>query len=475
MRFRSVLLAACYFCSGHPVLSAAEAEQAVTTAVEADPPAAEQAANTSDEASVTDATTAAQAAPLRIDADAAVRLASAHLESILAARARQAAAGADARADLARLLPQLNGRLAWQKHGDRYAGDLAVEQDGEDWLGEIRLDQVLYQPGLIGATNDLRRARRQRAAADLATTQRDIELAVRQTVAAYALAEATVAITDRRIKQRQQEQTRIDLMAGPQVGMASSLDVGQARLNLIAAEQEHRQATNDRHEQHLQVARLIALDAEDFALTVALDQQPEPQPLLERAAVAIGLGPAITALQAASGETLAGGRLAHAQDWPRLGVFAQANSLGDQFDERNTEWVAGIGISWQIYDGGAARAQYRASRMRAEALRLQAQDLARDRARLLDRLTVRLASIAERLTAAEGTVTIAQQNYEAAKQQFENGLIDLTRLGEFSLAIGEQEFQLAALRYQRLLVINQLQALTRDAEPDPVIGTDIDD
>jgi len=92
---------------------------------------------------------------------------------------------------------------------------------------------------------------------------------------------------------------------------------------------------------------------------------------------------------------------------------------GTGFD---TQWSAGINITMNVFDGGAAAAAVEAAKAKLEAALLRDQQLKYDIATEVQEAHLNLSNAFERLAAGKANVTLAEKNLEVAREKYLQGL-----------------------------------------------------
>lgn len=387
-----------------------------------------------------------------------------------ASRARHAAVVAQTRALVGELLPRVIARAGYLYQAEQRLdlGFQEVTQEAEDrWEAALRVEQLIWGWGLHGADHDVRDARRLASVADIAATERDLISAAREAHNAWLLADATVIIARQRLDQRADVFSRTERLAAPQAGLASQLDLRQARLDLLDARSDLRSAEQDLVEAELLIARLIGERHGSFHLTatdrleeLTLDAHQEGSPDWQGRDLAAA-GPDVRSLEASAEAEEAEARRRRSDRLPILSGFAEAVADGEPGDResRDETWRAGLTLRWELYDGGVNAARQEAARARMRALAAQREDLIRDRRYRFDRAMSRWQTLQEQLAIVEEAIALAEDNYQTALGNFDQGLLTVTELGEFSLGIWEQRFARAGIRFRQRQVLDVLREL----------------
>jgi outer membrane protein TolC len=172
-------------------------------------------------------------------------------------------------------------------------------------------------------------------------------------------------------------------------------------------------------------SNLAALLGRPESSEFALVQPPAPALPAETAALeeeAVRRRPEIAAASAAADAAVASRRGATARYLPTLGAFGQAawsNVAG--FTGKEESWVAGLSLTWTLFDGGARAADRREASARvaeAEAARAAASTRARDEVRCA---RVAIRSARANLAKAEQQLSLARESQRLVEDSFRAG------------------------------------------------------
>lgn len=399
---------------------------------------------------------------LRLDADAADRLAREHAEAVLAARADAAADLAQVRTLEAYLYPQLSAQARYERLNDARPIDplASGDADRDSWSAGARAEQYLWGWGVHDSAGDRRRSVKNRTAASTALAQTQAAYLARQALADWALADAALAIAGLRQTQRQDERDQTAKLAAPETALRSRTDVDQAEVSLLDSQQATAATRDARAQAMLALAAAVAAEPDVIIQPNAELAAAVPvESLLTQARAAIETGSVVQQLLESAAEFDASRRGLDADAWPTLRAWGEYGGEGEEHDDLDDRWALGIGATWSIYDGGARLADQEALRQRQRAALRRADEAIRARRTEVEQLALRCASLVERIARQEQAVALADRVYASTSATYAAGLIDLTRLGDASLTVGEQRYRLAQLRHELLSSANRLRAL----------------
>jgi TolC family type I secretion outer membrane protein len=88
----------------------------------------------------------------------------------------------------------------------------------------------------------------------------------------------------------------------------------------------------------------------------------------------------------------------------------------------SNQWTIGVGVSLNLFDGGAARAAVDSNRAKVDSVKILAEQSKKDITTEVEQSYLNLTSSLEQLTASKSNVTMAQKNLEVAKAKYQQGL-----------------------------------------------------
>jgi outer membrane protein len=321
-----------------------------------------------------------------------------------------------------------------------------------NFLGQARIEQVLFDANRTRRAIEAARLQRDLSAEERRSAEANVILGVVRTYFGVALAAESVKIAEESLRTAQADLKRAEAMV--ETGMSTRAGVLSVQVHLAAVEEQRIRAVNE-----LAVARAAFNDAlgldldREHDLTTALGVAlPAAQPLEGYERLAVAQKPEVkkAGLQTALSEARV--KQARSALWPRL--VAQGVLEGDRqrFATRaGGNWLAGLSLQWDAWDGGANRAQVALAELakeRAEAIEKQAHSAA-----LLDirRAHAALQSAAQRLAVSEAAIRQAAEGHRIVQDRYENGLENVTELLRSETALAEARFRrLAALYDQRI-------------------------
>ncbi|MFA6665479.1 MAG: TolC family protein [Armatimonadota bacterium] len=88
----------------------------------------------------------------------------------------------------------------------------------------------------------------------------------------------------------------------------------------------------------------------------------------------------------------------------------------------SNQWSVGIGLSLNLFDGGAAKAAVDSNKAKVDSVKLLTEQMKKDITTDVEQSYLNLTSSLEQLTASKSNVTLAQKNLEVAKAKYQQGL-----------------------------------------------------
>jgi outer membrane protein len=316
----------------------------------------------------------------------------------------------------------------------------------------LQVSQTVFTAGRITAQRQQARVLRQNAGITLNSTRAQLYLDVSQAYYDAALSDRLVTIAEATLAQA--ENTVNVTKAQREAGRVSEFDLLRAQVSRNTQQPEVIRRRNARDLAYLRLKQLLDLPLNDTVqLTINLTDDVLPAPAqrfasavteAEAGAAATRERAAVTEGQNAVRASEASVRVAHAERFPSVslntayGRVAYPSSV-PSFGDWRTNWTAGVGMQWPLFDGG---------RLKAGELSARA-DLAESQARL--RLTRELATLDDASarrdlesaraawSATAGTVAEARRAYEIAELRYREGISTQLELSDSRLLLEQAE------------------------------------
>jgi outer membrane protein TolC len=290
------------------------------------------------------------------------------------------------------------------------------------------------------------------------STESDVVLGVVRTYFGALLAAENLEVAEESLKSAQADLERA--AAVHQAGMTTEADVLSVRVHLSSVEQERIRAEQDAQ---------VALAALNDALGVPLDSRyrlttplealsGEVPPLAEYEQRAIENHPELrrAELGRAMAETQV--ELAKASLWPQVTAHGILEADRQSFASRgSSNWLAGVSLQWNLWDGSRNRAQIAAARS-AEARNAALERQAGSAVLLgIRRAWSNWRSAAERVEVAAGAVAAAEASHEIIRNRYGAGLTTVTELIRSDTALRAARFQHLGAQFEQRVAAAALE------------------
>jgi outer membrane protein TolC len=290
------------------------------------------------------------------------------------------------------------------------------------------------------------------------STESEVVLGVVRTYFGALLAAENLRVAEESLKSAQADLERAESLH--QAGMTTEADVLSVRVHLSSVEQER-----IRSEQDTQVALAalndalgVPLDAR-YDLTTPLRALPDAVPPLEDYEQrAMGSHPSLR--QAELGRELAETQLdlAKASLWPQVSAHGIFEANRQRFTSQgSSNWLAGMSMQWNVWDGSRNRAQIaaaRAAETRTTALERQANSTVLLGIR---RAWAAWRSATERAGVAGVAVAAAEASHEIIRNRYGAGLTTVTELIRSDTALRVARFQHLGAQYEQRVAAAALE------------------
>lgn len=339
-----------------------------------------------------------------------------------------------------------------------------LESPDRDISAEASGSQLLFAGGRIWNSLKLQDAYYKQSELTIQAGERDIVRNVRNTFDAVLFRKAALDIDISRLAHRNDElQDAKDLR---DVGMATSLDVRQAQLNLNVAKDRMKADEAALEEARIDFNLSIGRSGDDSLLTPEgkLRECPDTDALLKNLYAKLSndalLDIHLLSRQAESSRISYD--IACGERYPTLTAVASGKSNGENTGEMYESWNMGLQLSYPLFDGNLIRAKRAEARAGMEKASETLMKTKKSISGAVATIHLKLESLAERVEMQKEAVRLSRENYNDARGHYRAGTITLTRLGEFNLSYTEARFVLAGLYYARRQVIAEALALLGD-------------
>jgi outer membrane protein len=208
-------------------------------------------------------------------------------------------------------------------------------------------------------------------------------------------------------------------------GAVARNDYLSAAVSLADAEQRRLQAANALDLASAAYNRALGRDlgapVDLDASLPGLDSRLDTDSLGELTAAARNNRRELDGLGAAADAYRAEARAVRGRTLPQLALTGSYYSLENDFLNRDDFWMVGVGVQWNLFDGGQSRREAGALRHRATALAQQRADLESMIELEVRQAWLRLNETRERRRLAERAVEQAEENLRVVRDRYRNG------------------------------------------------------
>ena len=423
------------------------------------------AAQTAQETAATQ--TAAQARPVRaVTLEHAVAMAHEANPQVVSATGSIATAQAAERSAMGAYLPSLSVSAGTSLAGSDVLGTPSTGTSvgaatTDSYRAGLNASWDVYTGGRRGAGRTAAQAETRAAEATLTAQRANVSLQVEQAFYQVLRTEDLTAVAQARIDRAQEGVTAAQQRLS--LGSATRSDLLRAQLELNTARGDLLQARTDRDAAQHALGRLVGAD-EPVTATRGGESQVTPLGEADAAALLESIAaeaPAVLAARAATQSATAGIDAARSRYLPSVSLTTGYNwqNQNPAFDQSQTSWSVGIGVSYPIFNGyqreeGVVRA--RAQQTAAQAALADAvRGVRADASRAIGRL--RLA--AERIDLAEQAVAAAQEDLRVQRERYRLGSTTILELLTSQQAVVQAESDRVTARYDYQVARAELEAL----------------
>jgi len=332
------------------------------------------------------------------------------------------------------------------------SSDLATIQKRDQLAAQVQVNQAILAPALWPAIANAYAAERV-VALNVENARREVLYGVTQVYYGAASLKQAVSVTERQLALTRERER--DARVRYQAGTTPKVALLRAEIDRAQSEQDLKRAQNAFLTSKVSLATLLD-HAGEFDVEIPPTPLPPPGALPELEAAALRDRPDVQA--AAKGLDLAEGQRngIYYQYAPSLGAFGRiqwANISG--FTGKETAWALGLGVSWNIFDGGLREANLREASARvveAEAAKRASDARALEEVR---RSRLDLESALANKAKAQERVTLARENQQITAVSYKAGAgtylettdaVESLRQAELGLVTDTLGADLAAIR-----------------------------
>jgi len=248
-----------------------------------------------------------------------------------------------------------------------------------------------------------------------------------------------------------------------ELGLVPRSDVLKAEVAVVGAEVDSLGADGNMAIAHAELNSVMGIPLDHPTrikpVTVTREAPPSPEDCL---AEALRNRPEL--LQQESGQAIRKHnlRLAQLERWPTLTLTGSYNAYVDRFLfdglpvnrtnwGDNTDWYAGIGLSFPIFDGGVRRRAVKAARIDLRESERTYSDWEKQVNLEVKSAHLSLVTALRRIDLTEKGVESAQESYDAAAGRYRNGVAPITEVIDAAVALSNSKVDHTSAVYDYLL------------------------
>lgn len=422
---------------------------------------------------------AAQDAPARLTLKDAAQLAVEHNPALKAAALDREAAKEQTRQAKSMYYPRVDFRETFSNGNNPVyafgsllnqrsftAADFALDRLNHpdpltNFKSEVTVYQSIWEGGKTQARNRMAGMNEQLKERAETQTRQQLLFDVVKSYFAVQLAEENLATTRKALSSAEANLQRIqDLFDS---GMVVESDLLRMKVHVADVQRQVLEAEN-------QVQ--LSMSALDVALGHALPPAFEPAtPLALRPAPQAGLDelkaaalqqrPEILELQLAEGMTLEQVNEAKGDYKPGVGFFSTLEyNFGTDWERQGGNYLLGVQLRWNIYDGNAKGARVAEARTTASKIEAQRQNLANQIDLQVTDAWLRLRTAGQQHSVAVSAVAQAEESLRIVKNRYEAGLAPLTDLLNAETSLLATRTNVSQALYQQNLAFASLELST---------------
>lgn len=370
--------------------------------------------------------------------------------------------------------PQLEVGASYMEMGTNAEPNPFFETPEKDYSYTAEASQLIWSGGRLIRSFQLLRSTDRLAGLTRFSGRRDVRRSVAVAYHEVLFRDAVLDLLRDRVAQREQE--LMDAEDLEIAGMVTMLDVRQARMHLNLAQEELLAARVERARSVVDFNVLLGQKVESLMEDKKAPPSEEAYLPKGRLSRAKGMDETLDALSdgAAKGtlldlrllrERLRSAEISYGMAWgarlPEVRVVGTWERSGQEQDDMDDEWSAGVVLSMSIFDGGLKRSTQARAKSEKRAAEAKLDRAGNEFVGLVQTLSMDARSLGERIGLKEEAERMSEENYSDARWQYRAGTITLTRLGEFSLAYAEARFGLLELFYKEQRLLAQARSLLK--------------
>ena len=352
--------------------------------------------------------------------------------ALQAARSEVSAADEDLAAAKSRRLPAVTAGVGINRFNEAPAFDfsaagvpatLPLFGDESMEMANANVTLPLYTGGSVRHGIDAADAMRAAQVSKSDATEQQVKLAVARHYIDVLRAQRALDVAISSVRGLSAHMKDVEDMF--EAGAVARNDYLSAAVSLADAEQRRLQGANAldlaRAAYNRALGRELGAPVDLDESLPGLDSRLETDSLADLSAAARSNRRELDGLGAAADAFRAEARAVRGRTLPQLALTGGYYSLENDFLNRDDFWMVGVGVQWNLFDGGQARRKAGALQHRATALSQQRADLESMIELEVRQAWLRLNETRERRRLAERAVEQAEENLRVVRDRYRNG------------------------------------------------------
>ncbi len=330
--------------------------------------------------------------------------------------------------------------------------------DDKGWSANATVSLPVFTSGKITAGIRAAEAGVEAAEASESRARQDLKLAVAEAYLNVLRAGEALKVANQLVEALAAHQRDVGQFF--QQGLVARSDVLAVEVALADARQKHIQA---RHAVSLGRSAYNRLLARPLSTPVSLDEVNYPrqaEPLATLQDNAARQRPELEELTAQAQALHAQARAIRAEDGPQVALFAAHTYVQNSYLTREHVNSAGVMLRWNVLDAGIHRERAAAVAVKADALRVQRNDLASQVALQVEQAWSLQDEAAERREVARAALALADEHLKIQLDRYANGLAIQTEVLDAQTRRADAARNLFNARYDHALAVLRLKRAT---------------
>jgi len=321
--------------------------------------------------------------------------------------------------------------------------------------------QLLWAGGKIWKSLELKKALYQQSDIIFKSLKRDIRKNVKFNFYKVLYQKALLEVNKDRVKYREEELK--DAKDLKDVGMVTTLDVRQAKINLNVALNELKSAEESYKKAIVDFNIAIGRDAKgNLVIPQGKLSRPKKLKATIKKVEEKFLQDSLIEIESAKLKFFISKlnyKIANAERMPELYFIASAKLNGEDINNMDDSWSIGIKLKWNIFDGGLSKAKKSSALAEMISSKEKLSKIKKELSGIIKNLKITAETVDKMIKIQQENLQMAKENYEDARGHYRAGTITITQLGETNLHYTEAKFNLLKLFFIEQQLLIQAEAL----------------